>query len=138
MEIREFNWSRDLRFITDRIDNIPDPVERLYLLNIIRVAVGDLLTAAYERACWDARVADREKDALATGIPRNAFLDYSKRWNGRLEGSARIRWTDPIGRHRREHIEDLTEVAKGNSPHSVRTGWRQPHPDPAPEAQAGL
>lgn len=118
------NWARDLRFLLDVLDDVPDPIERLDLLNQLRVEMTDVLTSGYERACWDARFAQREEEALAF-VSKAAFRDYSKRWNGRLKGSARVRWADPLGLHRRQEVRDLTKVAKGETPKAVRTGFRQ-------------
>lgn len=136
MQKREYDWSRDLRFILDRVDDVPDPIDRLRFLVEIRQALSEVLTTAYERACWDARVADRDDEALAVGVSAAAFRDYSRRWNGRLEGAARIRWSDPLHIKRREKVVNLTEVAKGNSPESIRTGWREVQRD-APEDRDG-
>jgi len=119
------NWARELRAVFDILDDVPDPIERLDLLDELRTEMGNILTSGYERACWDARFAQREEEALATGITKVAFRDYSKRWNGRLKGAARVRWADPLGLHRREKVRDLTKVAQGETPESVRSGFRK-------------
>lgn len=116
-----FDWRR----VSDFIDDVPDPIDRLHFLDLLRSEMRDVLTAGYERACWDARFAQREEEALEAGLSKVAFRDYAKRWNGRLKGGARVRWSDPLGLHRREKVRDLTKVAQGKTPESVRSGFRQ-------------
>ena len=127
VNIDEGEVRRSLDGLIAWIYNTPDPIERLDLLDELRHAIGVVLTGEYERACFDARVAGRDEEVLATGLSRAAFTDYSRRWNGRFEGAARVRWSDPLGIHRREQVRDLTKVGKGETPKSIRTGFRQDH-----------
>jgi len=116
---------RSLDGLITWVYNTPDPIERLDLLDSLRESIGHVLTSEYERACFDARVAGREEEAYDTGLSKAAFRDYTRRWNGRFEGAARVRWSDPLGIHRRDKVRDLTKVAKGETPQSIRTGFRE-------------
>src|SRR3546814_11844851 len=96
-----------LRFRTETIDDIANPVGRIIFVEEIRSAVADLLTDALERACWDARVADLDDVAVTVpGMTHKAFTDYARRFNGRLNGRERIRWNDPFHPHRRQVLAD--------------------------------
>lgn len=128
----EYNWSRDLRFITDRVNRIPDPIDRLEFLDLVREALRTVLTENYEKAAFDARRLDRDEEAVAF-LSKVALREYSRRYNGRFGSAERVRWADPLNVERRQQVEDLTEVAKGNHPESVATGFREVKLDPPQE-----
>jgi hypothetical protein len=113
------NWPQELRLILDHVDGVGDPIERLALIDEIRGHLRDILTTAYEQACFDAKATDRTGEALAFIPSRAAFDDYARRWNGRLGYSERIRWSDPLTAHRRQQVLDLTKVTKGETPDAV-------------------
>jgi hypothetical protein len=124
------NLPSDLRFISDWIDSIPDPAERLAALELARAAMRELLTTQTERACWDLRRAERLDEARPF-MSLSAARAYAVRWNGRLAHRERIRWADPFSPHRAQQFEDITHVGNFSGPDDVGTVRRRPGPDPA-------
>jgi hypothetical protein len=128
------NWRAELRHILEVADEFIDPVERVEFLELARAEIAEVLTSAYEEACWYVRAADRTNDLVErTALSRRAVIDYSRAWNARLDRSQRIRWADPFHPHRVQRLPNLTDVAEGNSPDAVLARWRQAHPHPAQE-----
>jgi hypothetical protein len=113
------NWPHSLRFVADYLGDIGDPIERLAVIDEIRGHFRDILTTAYEQACFDAKATDRTDEALTFIPSQKAFDDYARRWNGRLDHSERIRWSDPLTAHRLQQVLDFTKVTKGETPDAV-------------------
>lgn len=132
----ELNWQQEMRNIVDVAKKIPDPVERLRFLERAREEIRDRLTTLYERACFDARLLDRDDEAAVVIGSKKAVTDYSKRWNNRLKGSERVRWSDPFRPHRRQRLVNLDNVAKGLAPYEVAAPVQQKRPQPRPSAQS--
>jgi hypothetical protein len=127
--MRTVDWIRELRFILDVVDEVGDPIERLALIDEVRGHLRDVLTTAYEHACFDAKSTDRTDEALGFLPSVKAFDDYARRWNGRLEPAERVRWTDPLTAHRRQQVLDLTKITKGETPDAVGRIRQKKGPD---------
>jgi hypothetical protein len=122
-----FDWKRQLRLMFEYLDDIPDPADRLAAVEQARRELGDVLTTVLERACWDLRRTDRVPEALAH-VSERAFLDYSRRWNGRLSAAERVRWNDPLHPHRREQALNLVDVGEFETPDAVAASRRKGRP----------
>lgn len=121
-----------LRRFLDAADDLPDPIERLAFADALREAAAEVLTSIYERACFDAKLADRRAEALeTTGMSGRAFDDYARRHNGRFGGAERVRWNDPLRPGRRESVPDLTDALVAPPADQVPPIRRKRRPHPA-------